>query len=207
MVLRLQPVVGLEDLLAPRLDLLAGAPRLLAAGLGLRGLGGDGGRGGAGAAAGGRAPGAAAASALGAMRRELDDAGAEKAVQALLHLLLRQRDHLDDLARLHHAVHPRQHVAVGGAEGHLLEAEEGIGGQVEDAVGVAQRGADDVRVLQEAHRLQDHLARGQLQRGLALEGGIGRLLQLVFAARSTRRRSGAPRARGGPARPRGARAR
>ena len=113
-------------------------------------------------------------------RRELDDPRAEQAVQALLDLLLGQRDHLEDLPRLQDPVDPGEDVPVGGAERHLLEAQQRVGGLVEHAVGVAERGPHDVRVLQQAHRLQDHLAGGQLQGRLAVEGDRGRLLELVF---------------------------
>jgi len=82
---------------------------------------------------------------------------------------------LRDLSRGKRAVHPRQHEAVGRSEGDVLEAKEGIGGEGEHAVDVAERIADDVGVLDPVDRLQDDVARRELEGDLV---GADRHLRL-----------------------------
>ena len=59
-------------------------------------------------------------------------------------------DRLDHLARGEAAVDAREDVAVGRRQRDVLEAQQRVGGQAQDAVDVAERVAHDVRVLHAA---------------------------------------------------------
>ena len=112
---------------------------------------------------------------------DFDDPRAEQSEEALLGLLGGQRDQLDDLARRGRAVHPREHEAVGGGQGELLEAQQRIVGQGQGPADVAEGVADHVGVLDGPHRLEDQLAGRQLEGELAVDRALGALVELVGA--------------------------
>ena len=90
-------------------------------------------------------------------RAVFDRARAEQREEAPLRVLGRERGEVEDLARGERAVHAGEDEAVGGREGQLLRAQDGMRGGCDHAVDVAQHRRHDRRLLDAAGRLQDHL--------------------------------------------------
>jgi hypothetical protein len=106
----------------------------------------------------------------------------EQAEQAALHVIGRQRRQPDDFPRVEPAVDAGQDVSVDRTQADSLVAQQGVGRDHQDAIDVPEVVAHDVGVPDPARRLEDQLAGREPERDVGVEDLVQGLVHELVGA-------------------------